>query len=1041
MRLKNYWEDPRIFDINKEPPRASATYYPSLGACTSDDPSPWYQSLNGQWKFNWVQKPAERPQAFHELDFDDSGWDDIRVPMQWQLEGYGMPLYMLKGGVKGMGKRNPPQLDPEFNEVGSYRRTITIPAAWEGQQVFVHFAGVKTAFYLWLNGEFVGYSQDSMSPAEFNLTPYIRPGENTLALQVYRFSDGSYLEDQDMWYMSGIYRDVTLYSLPNVHLRDFFIRSEFDDELKDAELLVSATIRNQEGFPVEGCHVEALLLSPDGALVSELSSNPIALAENAEGTVSLRGAVSSPRKWSAEIPMLYTMQLRLKDAHGREIAATQRQFGFRKVEIVGNHILVNGKNIVFRGVNRQECHPETGQTLSREQAEQDVVLMKQYNINAVRTAHYPHHPDLYELCDLHGLYVMDEANVESHGTASKLPGSDPKWKGAVVDRMQRLVHRDKNHSCIVSWSLGNEAGFGDNFIAMKKAALAIDTSRFIHYEGDISHKVTDVVSTMYPSPDRMAKIARGEKIRLGSAGNMRGHLHQAGDYSHLPVLVCEYAHAMGNSIGSLDKYVQLFDDYPHMAGGFIWDFVDQTLLRKDENGRELWLFGGDFGDSPHSGAFLANGMLAADRKPHPHAAQVKQSYRPLTAELSDFATGKVLIRNKNWFETLEKYRLVWEISADGNIVQKGELDCPAVKPQDTTEIELPFRELNDEAGEYHLKVTFILREATSWAPGGFEVAWDQCEIPVANARPNESATATLSPLSVKENGGIVSVVGDSFSCSFRRDNGAWTAFEANRRSYFTEPLLPNFWRALVDNDGHYILSVLGVPSWINRWICRGTFRWKKAARNRKLREFIVNQITDDRVDIQTAFAIPGGKTPLSLTYSIFGNGEVEVAYRFTPKKNMLRAGLQVRVPASLRRIAWFGRGPEESMLDRKSGYSIGTYEKDIEDFIHEYVRPQENANRSDVRWARLLDENGNGLEIRAVGEHLLNFSAWPYSMDDLDTAGHIHTLPRRDYITLNVDYAQKGVGDVTSSIWPIPAYAQLSGGASCEFRFRVRGYK
>lgn len=1038
MTSQNYWENPRIFSINKERPHASATYYPNLNMCTSGAESPLYHSLNGQWKFHWAPRPADRPKDFFHPDFDLSAWDEILVPAQWQLQGYGTPHYMSDGGVKGMGRKNLPDIDPDYNEVGSYRRTFTIPKDWDGRQIFIHFAGVKTAFYLWINGEFVGYSQGSMCPAEFNITKYLQPGENTLAVEVYRYSDGAYLEDQDMWYMAGIYREVYLYAVPQVHIRDFFARAEFGDDLQDAVFHLDADVQNLGDMPVDGYYFEACLISPDGERINSLRAEFIQIEEQGETSLALNCEVAAPQKWSAEIPTLYTVQLILRDPDQNEIEATQIQFGFRKVEIKGKQILVNGQNIVFRGVNRHECHPIVGQSIDKAQMEEDVILMKQYNINAVRTSHYPNHPYFYELCDRYGLYVVDEANVETHGTAKKIPGSNPAWTDAVVDRMVRMVQRDKNHACIVSWSLGNEAGYGNNFVAMKQATLEIDTSRFIHYEGDIFLKTTDVLSTMYPSPMRMEKIARGtEKLRLTSAGNMRGHVHKPEEYNQMPVLVCEYAHAMGNSIGSLDKHVQLFDDYPHMAGAFIWDFIDQTLLKKDADGRELWLYGGDFGDEPHRGSFLANGLLTADRLPHPHAFQVKHAYRPITALPVDLVEGKIAIKNKNWFEDTRNYRLAWALTADGEIIQRGKMDCPPIAPQETAEIQLPISTPQIPADEYHLKIIFLLKDAPLWASAGFEVAWEQFDVPFPQNLASIVDDLKFEGLTVAQNGDAIQVSGAHFDLDFDPRSGAWTRFSAGDREYLNTPLLPNFWRVPVDNDGDALLVNLRLPKFIQRLLLPW-MRWKNTAEKRRLIQFEVEQVSEDRVEIHTQFKIPGGKTPLTLTYTILGNGEIEVSYYFTPKKKLFRAGLQTQIPGDLRQITWFGRGPAESMLDRKSGYAVGIYSLDIEDFIHNYVRPQENANRSDVRWARFSNEDGRGLEIRSNRKHLLNFSVWPYTMADLEQAEHIHELPRREQITLNIDCAQQGVGDLTSALFGLPEDAQLLAGEPCEFSFRLK---
>jgi beta-galactosidase len=1037
MTSPNHWENPRIFNINKERPHASTTYYPNLASCTSGEDSPLYLYLDGKWKFHWSVRPADRPKDFFKPGYDVSGWDEIFVPAQWQLHGYGTPHYMSDGGVKGMGKKQPPNIDPDYNEIGSYRREFTIPEDWDERQIVIHFAGVKTAFYLWLNGEFVGYSQGSMCPAEFNITQYLQSGENIIAVAVYRFSDGAYLEDQDMWYMSGIYREVYLYAIPQVHICDFFTRSQFDHDLRDAVFLLDVDIQNFLDHPVDGYQFEARLLDPDGMLVERLPIEKIHLEPNAKTSFSLKAKITAPPKWSAETPTLYQVQLILRDSKNREIEATQIQFGFRQVEIKGNKILINGQNIIFKGVNRHECHPEVGQSIDKDQMEADVILMKQYNINAVRTSHYPNHPYFYELCDHYGLYVMDEANVETHGTAKLIPGSNPNWTGAVVDRVVRMVERDKNHACIVSWSLGNEAGYGKNFAIMKAAVMEIDSTRFIHYEGDIFLKTTDVISTMYPSPMRMEKIALGqEKIRLSSAGNMRGHVLHPKEYNHMPVLVCEYAHAMGNSIGSLDKHIRIFEDFPHMAGGFIWDFIDQTLLKKDPTGRDLWLYGGDFNDEPHRGSFMANGILASDRKPHPHAFQVKHTYRPITVLPIDLLQGKLKIKNKSWFETTVNYRLRWVLSADGIIIQEGERDCPEILPQDIADIRLPIKPPKISAKEYHLKVIFTLKEATSWAPAGYEISWDQFKIPFSiEIKPDK--TPRLRDLSVIQNGDSTQVSGDRFILEFDNHTGTWTRFCVNGKEYFINPMLPNFWRVPVDNDGDALLVNLRLPKFIVRLLLPW-LRWKTAAEKRKLRNFEIKQPENGLVQILTSYNIPAGKSPLSLTYSIGGNGEVEVHYKFTPKKKLLRAGLQTQIPVDFRQITWFGRGPEESMLDRKSGYAIGIYCLDIEEFIHSYVRPQENANRSDVRWALFDDGNGHGIKISSTSNHYFNFSAWPYTMEDLENADHIHELPRRDSITLNIDYAQKGVGDLTSAVFGLPDDAQLLAGNPCEFSFKIK---
>jgi beta-galactosidase len=1035
MSLINDWENPRVFGINKETPRASAIYYPNLISLLNAESS-YYQSLNGTWKFNWVQSLAERPKDFYKPEYDVSGWVEIPVPAQWQLEGFGIPHYMSGGGVKGMGLRNPPDIDPAYNEVGSYRTEFTIPNFWNDRQIILHFAGVKTAFYLWINGEKVGYSQGSMCPAEFNITRTITPGKNILAVQVFRYSDGAYLEQQDMWYMSGIFREVYLYAIPNVHIRDFYAYCEFDPSYQNAKFILIGKIHNNNYRAVMPATINGILFDSEGAVCSTLEAISPQIESMGEVTLKVDTEIKSPQKWSAEIPYLYNLRLILYDLSGNEVEITQVPFGFRVVEINGNQILINGENVIFRGVNRHETHPVDGQSISKFQMEEDVILMKQYNINAVRTSHYPNHPYFYDLCDRYGLYVVDEANIETHGTAKSIPGDDLAWTDAVVDRVVRMVERDKNHPSVICWSLGNEAGYGKNFEVMKNAILAIDSTRFIHYEGDVFLKTTDVVSTMYPSPRRMQKLAEGkDKFRLSSPGNYRGRVHKPEKYHSMPILICEYAHAMGNSIGSLDKFVKIFEDYPNVAGGFIWDFVDQTLWKKGEDGENLWLYGGDFGDEPHSGSFLVNGIFTADRTPHPHAYQVKQSYRPIKAVPVDLVNGKLILKNMNWFETTENYRINWELAEDGMVIQQGDCYCPVIDPQKQAQFLIPLTQPETPSGvEYHLKISYILARDTLWSKAGYEVAWDQFKVPFPSKDRSVESSLKGSPLSIHPAKGFIFIEGDDLTISFERKTGAWVGYYVGGYEFFTRPLLPNFWRVPIDNDGTELMDSIKLPEVLTclliPWI-----RWKTAAQKRKLKKFEIIQEDTTTVAIHTSFTVPGGKSFLDLDYVISGNGFIEVSYDFTPRSNLLRAGMQVEIPGTLRNISWFGRGPHESMLDRKTGYPVGVYSLDIEDFVHDYVRPQENANRSDVRWARFVNDAGLGFEIQTTGEHLFNFSAWPYTMVDLEAADHIHELPRRENITLNIDYGQKGVGDLTSIPFGMPEDAQLRGGKHFSFRF------
>lgn len=1031
----NDWVNPEQIGFGKQSAHASFNFYSDRKSARNSAASPWFKTLNGDWKFQYVPRPADRPLDFYRPEVDVSNWDTLPVPANWELHGYGLPHYRSDGSPRGVSKKNPPNIDPDYNAVGSYRRNFILPVGWRGRHTILHFAGVKSAFYVWVNGERIGYSQGSMCPAEFDITEHLQAGENVLAVQVFRWCDGSYLEDQDMWYMSGIFREVFVYSVPAVHLHDFHIKAGLDDACQDGKLQLALWLKNR-GHDSPGDHrMEATLYDAEGVMRAEkvwyLADAPIA-GELAwlEGHV----AVERPDKWSAEIPCLYTLELCLLDADGQEQQVTRIPVGFRRVEIRNRQILVNGQPVIFRGVNRHEIDPVYGQAVPLERMEADVRLMKQLNINAVRTSHYPNHPFFYELCDRYGLYVMDEANVESHGNAAKLPGSLPQWRAAVVDRVERMVLRDRNHPSIVFWSLGNEAGYGDNFVAMKSALLALDDTRPVHYEGDRHLEVSDVLSTMYPSPARVEQMARAqERIRFFGADGLLGEMIPPREYGKAPILICEYAHAMGNSVGSLQLFMQLFEDYPQCAGGFIWDFVDQCLLGKSSQGDPIWLYGGDFGDEPHDGHFLANGLLAADRSLHPHAWEVKKVYQPITVEDVDVCNRRVRIRNKNWFESLSAYPIRWTLSCDGVVIQEGDLPAVAVPPQAEQEIEVPFR-FEDEmvTGEYHLQLAFSLAEPTAWAPAGHVVAWDQLELPpVAAGGIPQPAPQGRWRGEVLETDAQILVNSGGNQYTFDKSNLALVSLISGGVEYLSAALEPNFWRVPIDNDG---IIVRMLAPWLKT--ISGLERWKHVVRKRRLRGYQIHQLANE-VQIHASWRVRHGKSDLVIVYTIAADGTLNVASRFTPRRELLRFGMQLQIPKKYRLITWFGRGPHETMRDRKTGAAIGHYQLDIEDLIHAYVMPQENGNRSDVRWFSLTDTNGRGLRIVDTGGTLLNFSAWPYSMHDLEMAAHAHELPRRESITVNIDLDQKGVGDLFSIRYPMPAEARLLAGETCAYSFRI----
>ncbi|MDF1540471.1 MAG: glycoside hydrolase family 2 TIM barrel-domain containing protein, partial [Candidatus Thorarchaeota archaeon] len=685
MTDREDWENIDVIGTNKEIGHHLTIPYPSRDSALSGADSPYYLSLNGDWKFHWVEGPSARPFYFSNPGYDDSEWDDIPVPSNWQMHGYGTPMYLnVQYPPSVRTGRKIPNIDHNYNPVGSYRCKFTVPKNWDGRNIYLYFAGVKSAFNVWVNGLKVGYSQGSMTPAEFDITAYVA-GENTLTVEVYRWSDGSYLEDQDMWRLSGIYRDVFLYSTPKVCIRDIHAQCELDEDYKDAELSIEVKLKDKTSYEEKSHSLRATLLdqsNPSIAMYKPIDAT-FTISSGHETSVILRGNVNNPKKWSAETPFLYKILIEHFDDAGKLLEAHSFDFGFRKVEIKDSQLLVNGKSIILKGVNLHGFDPVHGNAVPARRIYDDICLMKQNNINAIRTSHYPHDSRLYDYCDELGMYVMDEANVETHGIG-RLPfkvGVVPtKFLDACVDRMVRMVERDKNHPCIIMWSLGNESGFNKEVhSAMKEAAKLIDNTRPFHYEGDHDLRVSDIFSLMYASPQVVEKIGQGRDIRIPFEVPLLGKTIPGKKHKHMPFVLCEFAHAMGNSLGNFQKFIDVFEKYPSCIGGFIWDFVDQGILQ-EENGTQYWAYGGDFGDEPNDSNFCINGIVRPDRSPNPSLHEVKKGYQNITVIPIDIRTGQIVVRNKYDFLVLNQ--LVegrWELAEDGYIFQRGvmpSLDIP-----------------------------------------------------------------------------------------------------------------------------------------------------------------------------------------------------------------------------------------------------------------------------------------------------------------------------------------------------------------------------
>lgn len=985
------WENERVFGRGKEPGRAYAFPYPDRASALAGtrEATPWYLSLNGRWKFRWSPDPASRPVDFFRPDYDVASWDEIPVPSNWQLQGYGVPLYV---NIRYPFRADPPRVmgEPpkEFttyrhrNPVGSYRRTFEVPPAWRGRRVFLQFDGVDSAFYLWLNGKQVGYSEDSRTPALFDITRYLQEGLNVLAAEVYRYSDGSYLEDQDFWRLSGIFRDVYLWSSGELQIWDFFVRTDLDSEYRDAVLVAEIEVRNRGTLPAKFT-VEGELVDSAGNTVFTVSTAQAEVGGGASRVVELKEKVENPLKWSAEKPNLYKLLLTLKDPQGETIEVTSANVGFRSVRVEGGQLLFNGKPIYFKGVNRHEHDPATGHTVSVESMVRDIELMKRNNINAVRTSHYPNDPKWYDLCDRYGLYLIDEANIESHGMGygRESLAKRESWVEAHLDRTRRMVERDKNHPSVVIWSLGNEAGNGIAFYATYDWIKARDPSRPVQYERAELDRNTDIYCPMYARIPDIVRYAQSNPAR--------------------PLILCEYAHAMGNSVGNLQDYWNAIESHRALQGGFIWDWVDQGLY-KDVPGsggqKKFFAYGGDFGDQPNDGNFCLNGLVQPDRRPNPHLHEVRKVYQNIKVRAIDLAAGRVEVQNKYFFTSLEDFVARWTLRADGEVVQSGELGRLDVPPGGTREVVVPFEKPAEISREYFLTISFALAEDQIWAPRGHVVAWDQFAMPWKPSSRQPRAQRG-SPLEVEESADAIRVRGEGFSVSVGKQTGALESYRWGDAEFFVKPLSLNFWK--VPNDNQYRSAYM-----------RTAAPWKDAAAKRRGKSVTAKRLEDGSVEIEAHMDLPIGASTVGVKYTVFGDGSVQVFASYKPEGTGLphlpKFGMEGAIPRRYERIAWYGRGPWETYWDRCSGAEIATYELSIEEFIHPYIRPQDNANRTDVRWVRFSDAEGRGLRFR--GLEPLSVSAWPYAKEDLESATHDFELPRRDWITVNIDYRLHGVG-------------------------------
>ncbi len=983
----NEWNNqPDVFQVNRMEAHATLIPYNSEEKALISD---WKQSenfltLNGNWKFKLVTKPSLRPTDFYSVGFNDQSWDTITVPGNWQTQGFDYPIYTnVIYPWAGYENISPPQAPTVYNPVGSYRRTFTLPEGWETQQNIIHFAGVESAFYLWINGNYVGYSEDSYTPAEFDISQYLQSGENTIAVQVFRWSDGSWLEDQDFIRLSGIFRDVYLYKVPDIHISDLHYTTDLDDTYTNSQFNLSVKLNaNSENQP-KGYVVKAQLHDSNKQSFASLSDIPVQF-NNGQATINSSIEVSNPLKWSAEHPNLYTLVIALTDSLDNILEYQSCKVGFREFEIINGQARLNGQLILFKGVNRHENDPVDGRAVSLESMIEDIIIMKKFNINAVRTSHYPNNTLWYDLCDKYGLYVIDETNLETHGVRDNIPASEPEWTDNCVDRAKSMVERDKNHPCILMWSLGNEAGSGSNFQAMYDWIHAKDPSRPVHYEGNSNY--ADVTSYMYPSVEGVHNY--------GASGNFK------------PLVLCEYAHAMGNSVGNLFKYWDEFEAYPNLMGGFIWDFVDQSL--KNDEG---FAYGGDWGDNPNDGNFCANGIISADRTLQPEIFEVKKVYQNIKMKAVDLIEGEVDIKNWNLFTNVNEFEGTWQVLSDTSILQKGtfsdvQLD---IAPQENKTVSIPFDSPEIEAGiKYWLNISFKTKTENLWSQAGHEVAAAQFNLPYTTPTVTSTDNYGTEELQTTYADDTLTIENANLSITINLNTGIINSYTYNEELLINQGPVLNFWRAPLDNDRGN-----NMPS-----RCK---MWEDASKERTLDTVFVVDDNTTNIRVYAFYSLP--TMPVSnaiVEYGILANGEIQVSERFYPGSSNLPQipliGNVLKLPGEFDRFTWYGKGPHENYIDRMLSARTAVYSKKVDDNFFPYIRPQETGNYTGTYWMKLLNADGNGILV--AGDEF-EFSALRYSPYELARKDHPYELIKDENTILNINHKQMGVGgDNSWGAWP-----------------------
>ena len=981
------WENETLLHKNRLDPRAHFFAYDCIDKALSGHPedSKGYKLLNGMWRFSYHENPLFVPENFYSEDFDNSHWGTIEVPSCWQLKGYGQMQYTDEGYPFTV---NAPHV-PSENPTGIYSRSFYMSEGDMKKKNIIRFDGVDSIFYLYVNGREVGMSKGSRLTAEFDISSFVRSGENKIDIKVLQWSEASYIEDQDMWWLSGVFRDVFIISKDKIHIEDLFITTSFDKGYKDAILDTTLDIR---GTSEEELKIDYTLYDRDENIVSSWHEE---FSEGASHPVKSSHEISEPQKWSAESPHLYKLTIEVTTKESREVLC--QRVGFRTIEIKGNKFYLNGSYFMIKGVNRHDHDPKSGRTVSKERIKRDLVLMKQHNINAVRTSHYPNEPYFYDLCDELGLYVMAETDLEAHGfmwveDLARL-SCTPSWEAAYVDRIERAVHREKNHPSIIFWSLGNESGFGDNFRAMAKRCRELDTTRPIHYEEDRKGEVVDMISTMYSSVEKMDGFGQSDSTK--------------------PRLICEYAHAMGNGPGGLKEYQEIFYKYENIQGGFVWEWIDHGIHTVDEEGNEYYSYGGDYGDYPNNSNFCIDGLVFPDQTPSPGLIEYKKVIEPVKISPSDMNRGQITIKNMLDFISLDYLALKWEVCVDRDTILSGSCSLDAILPQESSVVTLDLTSLNASVKntDYWLNMFVVTKSSSPWAKAGHEVTREQIKLPLYKNEEYLPLTSDGS-FSTKETTHSVTVSGDTFSCTFCKIRGQLLDYTLNGRRIIEKSPAFNMWRAPIDND-MYVKKI-----WDTKYF-------------KHTSESVLNldyRIMEDHVqmDITTRVAPPVFEYGYNITYSykIYNSGILEISLKGVPVNifpaMLPKLGLQLGINKDFSNATWYGRGEGESYPDSKLANLFGVYCKTIDELFTNYIYPQENGNRTDTRWLSLATDKGEGLFIK--GSRPIDFSAHYYTTEDLEGATHQNKLVKRDFITLNLDYAQNGLGSNSCGQDQLPQY-------------------